>query len=154
MLNAWRLSPPKRTRLHTPSTPRCFRKKSPDVVFTCIPPGAHTTQVADAAAVWRGTFRRQTCCTRLRNSLTRPRCNCYAAGVINQVGYMARYSDITAKAKELVGDRQTYDGDWTVSYKDGCEPSVVGENMRYHADRWSSRRPMSSTSSATFLVMW
>ena len=28
------------------------------------------------------------------------------AGVINQVGYMARYSDITDKAKELVGDRE------------------------------------------------
>ena len=27
------------------------------------------------------------------------------ANVINQVGYMARYSDITDKAKELVGDR-------------------------------------------------
>ena len=50
-----------------------------------------------------------------------------AAGVINQVGYMARYSDITAKAKALVKGQKTHNGDWTVSYEDGCEPPVVGK---------------------------
>ncbi len=83
---------------------KMLQKENPDVVFTCIPPGAHTTQVADAAKSGAAVFvakpvaqdlaTAQTTCDAIENT-----------GVINQVGYMARYSDITDKAKRLVGDR-------------------------------------------------
>ncbi len=82
-----------------------LQKEQPDVVFTCIPPGAHTTQVADAAAAGAALFVAKPVAQDLetaqyaRDAIT-------AAGVINQVGYMARYSDITAKAKELVGSQK------------------------------------------------
>ena len=82
-----------------------LEKEKLDVVFTCIPPGAHTTQVADAAASGAALFVAKPVAQDLeiaqhaRDAIT-------AAGVINQVGYMARYSDITAKAKALVGDRK------------------------------------------------
>ena len=33
-----------------------LQKEKPDVVFTCIPPGAHTTQVADAAKSGAAVF--------------------------------------------------------------------------------------------------
>jgi predicted dehydrogenase len=33
-----------------------LQKEKPDVVFICIPPGAHTTQVADAAASGAAVF--------------------------------------------------------------------------------------------------
>ncbi len=82
-----------------------LQKENPDVVFTCIPPGAHTTQVADAAKSDAAVFvakpvaqdlnTAQIACDAIKN-----------ASVINQVGYMARYSDITDKAKELVGDQK------------------------------------------------
>ena len=81
-----------------------LQQEKPDVVFVCIPPGAHTTQVADAAESNAAVFvakpvaqnieTAQNACDAIKN-----------AGIINQVGYMARYSDITEKAKELVGDR-------------------------------------------------
>ena len=82
-----------------------LQKEQPDVVFTCIPPGAHTTQVADAAESGAALFVAKPVAQDLETAQ-------YAsdaiatAGVINQVGYMARYSDITAKAKELVGDQR------------------------------------------------
>lgn len=82
-----------------------LQEENPDVVFTCIPPGAHTTQVADAAKSNAAVFvakpvaqdleTAQTACDVIKDS-----------GVINQVGYMARYSDITDKAKELVSGRK------------------------------------------------
>lgn len=82
-----------------------LKKEKPDVVFTCIPPGAHTTQVADAAVAGAALFVAKPVAQDLE---TAQHANdaIDAAGVINQVGYMARYSDITAKTKELVGDRQ------------------------------------------------
>ena len=80
-------------------------KEHPDVVFTCIPPGAHTTQVADAAKSGAALFVAKPVAQDLETALrTHDAIN--TADVINQVGYMARYSDITEKAKELVGDRQ------------------------------------------------
>ena len=81
-----------------------LQKEKPDVVFTCIPPGAHTTQVADAAASGAGLFVAKPVAQDLETA-NRARDAIASAGVINQVGYMARYSDITAKAKELVGDQ-------------------------------------------------
>ena len=80
-----------------------LRNEHPDVVFTCIPPGAHTTQVADAAKSGAALFVAKP----VAQDLETAQRTCDAidtACVINQVGYMARYSDITEKAKELVGD--------------------------------------------------
>ncbi|RKU33929.1 hypothetical protein C6499_00450 [Candidatus Poribacteria bacterium] len=82
-----------------------LQKEKPDVVFTCIPPGAHTTQVADAAAAGAAVFVAKPVAQDLETA-NRAREAVASAGVINQVGYMARYSDITAKAKELVGDQK------------------------------------------------
>ena len=82
-----------------------LQKEKPDVVFTCIPPGAHTTQVADAAASGAAVFVAKPVAQDLYTA-NRARDAIASAGVINQVGYMARYSDITAKAKELVGNQR------------------------------------------------
>lgn len=82
-----------------------LQKEKPDVVFTCIPPGAHTTQVADAAESGAALFVAKPVAQDLETA-RHARDAIAAADVINQVGYMARYSDITAKTKELVGDRQ------------------------------------------------
>ena len=82
-----------------------LQKEKPDVVFTCIPPGAHTTQVADAAASGAALFVAKPVAQDLETA-THARDAIASAGVISQVGYMARYSDITAKSKELVGDRR------------------------------------------------
>ena len=69
-------------------------------------PRAHTTQVADAAASGAAVFVAKPVAQDLGNRSARARDAIATAGVINQVGYMARYSDITAKAKALVGDRK------------------------------------------------
>ncbi len=82
-----------------------LQKENPDVVFTCIPPGAHTTQVADAAKSGAAVFVAKPVAQDLDTAQI-ARDAIKDAGVINQVGYMARYSDITDKAKELVGDRK------------------------------------------------
>lgn len=82
-----------------------LQKEKPDVVFTCIPPGAHSTQVADAAKSGAAVFVAKPVAQDL-NTGKNARDAIIDAGVINQVGYMARYSDITDKAKELVGDRK------------------------------------------------
>ena len=82
-----------------------LQKEQPDVVFTCIPPGAHTTQVADAAAAGAALFVAKPVAQDLETA-QHARDAITAAEVINQVGYMARYSDITAKAKELVGSQK------------------------------------------------
>ena len=82
-----------------------LQKEKPDAVFTCIPPGAHTTQVADAGAAGAALFVAKPVAQDLETA-QHARDAIDAAGVINQVGYMARYSDITAKAKELVGDQK------------------------------------------------
>ncbi len=82
-----------------------LQQGKPDVVFTCIPPGAHTTQVADSAKSGAAVFVAKP----VAQDLATAQIACDAisvSGVINQVGYMARYSDITDKAKELVGDRK------------------------------------------------
>ena len=84
---------------------KMLQAENPDVVFTCIPPGAHTTQVADAAKSRAAVFVAKPVAQDLETAI-KARDAITAAGVINQVGYMARYSDITDKAKELVGTRQ------------------------------------------------
>ena len=82
-----------------------LQKESPDVVFICIPPGAHTTQVADAATSGAAVFVAKPVAQDLETA-QHARDAIATANVINQVGYMARYSDIAAKAKELVGNRK------------------------------------------------
>lgn len=82
-----------------------LQKEKPDVVFTCIPPGAHTTQVADAAKSGAAVFVAKPVAQDLEIGKN-ARDAIIDSDVINQVGYMARYSDITDKAKELVGDRE------------------------------------------------
>jgi len=79
--------------------------EKPDVVFTCIPPGAHTTQVADAAKSGAAVFVAKPIAIDL-DTARRTRDAIASAGVINQVGYMARYSDLTQKTKEVIGDRK------------------------------------------------
>lgn len=82
-----------------------LQKENPDVVFTCIPPGAHTTQVADSAQSGAAVFVAKPVAQDLEIAKNASKA-ITEANVINQVGYMARYSDITDKAKELVGDRK------------------------------------------------
>jgi predicted dehydrogenase len=82
-----------------------LQEETPDVVFVCIPPGAHTTQVADAANSGAAVFVAKPVALNL-DTARRARDAIARAGVINQVGYMARYSDLTQKTKELVGDRK------------------------------------------------
>ena len=82
-----------------------LQKEKPDVVFTCIPPGAHATQVADAAKSKAAVFVAKPVAQNIETAQNAKEA-IETTGVINQVGYMARYSDITGKAKELVGDRR------------------------------------------------
>ncbi len=80
-----------------------LQQEKPDVVFTCIPPGAHTTQVADSAESGAAVFVAKPVAQDLETAnITKDAIS--ESGVVNQVGYMARYSDITDKTKELVGD--------------------------------------------------
>lgn len=82
-----------------------LQKENPDVVFTCIPPGAHTTQVSDSAQSGAAVFVAKPVAQDLETAENASKV-ITEANVINQVGYMARYSDITDQAKELVGDRK------------------------------------------------
>ena len=82
-----------------------LRKETPDVVFVCIPPGAHTTQVADAARTKAALFVAKPVAIDL-DTARRTRDAIATAGVVNQVGYMARYSDLTQKTKEVIGERK------------------------------------------------
>ena len=82
-----------------------LEKEELDVVFICIPPGTHTTQVADASAAAKALFIAKPVALDLDVAIN-ARDAIAKNGVINQVGYMARYSDITKKAQELIGDRE------------------------------------------------
>lgn len=76
----------------------------PDVVFISVPPFAHDTQVIDCAKAGAALFVAKPVALDLDNAL-RMRDAIAKAGVINQTGYMARYSDITEKARELAAGR-------------------------------------------------
>lgn len=82
-----------------------LEKEELDVVFICIPPGAHTTQVADASAAVKALFIAKPVALDLDVAIN-ARDAIAKNGVINQVGYMARYSDITQEARKLIGDRE------------------------------------------------
>jgi len=80
-------------------------KEKPDVIFTCIPPGAHTTQVIDAAKSGAALFVAKPVAIDLDTAL-RTRDTIENANLINQVGYMARYSDLTEKVRKMVVGRE------------------------------------------------
>ena len=76
-----------------------------DAVFIAIPPGYHQQQVIDSVKAGCAVFVAKPVGldpTLVAQTLAAIN----AAGVINQVGYMARYADIVAKARELIGDRK------------------------------------------------
>ena len=82
-----------------------LREIKPDVVFVCIPPGAHESQVLDAAASGAAVFVAKpvalnpTVAIQTRDAIA-------ASGVINQVGYVGRYSDVVMRARQLVAGRK------------------------------------------------
>ncbi len=75
-----------------------------DAVFICVPPFAHDTQVADCAQAGAHLFVAKPVGLHLDQAL-RARDAVVQSGVLNQAGYMARYSDITERAKELAKGR-------------------------------------------------
>jgi len=72
-----------------------------DAVFVAIPPGAHSTQVADAAAARAAVFVARPVAWDMETAL-RTLEAVQGAGVINQVGYQDRYSDVAEWAQALV----------------------------------------------------
>lgn len=74
-----------------------------DAVFITTPPAARLDQIREAALAGAAVFVAKPAALDLdtaRSSLDA----ILASGVVNQVGYMARYSDITEKARELTRD--------------------------------------------------
>ena len=98
-----------------------LQQEKPDVVFICIPPGAHTTQVADAAASGAAVF------------VAKPVAQDFAQRARELPPPMLSTKSATWRAiailqREGISRRpETHNGDWTVSHKDGCRASVVGE---------------------------
>lgn len=75
-----------------------------DAVFISIPPGAHSGHAQDVAQAGVHLFVAKPVGLDL-DAVRRTRDAIAQAGVINQAGYMARYSDICEKAREIVGER-------------------------------------------------
>ena len=75
-----------------------------DIVFVAIPPSAHDTQTIDAVATGAHVFVAKPVAMDL-DVARRTEQAIASSGCINQVGYMARYSDITERTKELVQGR-------------------------------------------------
>ena len=75
-----------------------------DVVFIAIPPSAHDTQTIDAVAAGAHVFVAKPVAMDL-SVARRTQQAIASSGCINQVGYMARYSDVTERTKELVQGR-------------------------------------------------
>jgi predicted dehydrogenase len=75
-----------------------------DAVFIALPPGAHTTQVQDAARARCAVFMTPPCALELEKAVETANV-LRATGVINEVGYRARYSDIALEARVLIRNR-------------------------------------------------
>ncbi|MCS6862046.1 MAG: Gfo/Idh/MocA family oxidoreductase, partial [Abditibacteriales bacterium] len=75
-----------------------------DALFVTVPPFAHTNQEILAAQRGIALFVAKPVALTLEKARA-VEAAIAASGVINQVGYMWRYADITEKAKEIVGDR-------------------------------------------------
>ena len=77
----------------------------PDAVFVSIPPGAHGSQVADVACGGAAVFVAKPVGLDW-DLVRRNRDVIESAGVLSQAGYMARYSDTTERARQIIGERQ------------------------------------------------
>lgn len=84
-------------------------KESLDAVFVSIPPGAHRDQVIDVVNAGAAIFVAKPIGLDIQ-LVERTLAAITKAGVINQVGYMSRYSDMAAKARELMGNRKVVMG--------------------------------------------
>jgi predicted dehydrogenase len=80
-------------------------KEQLDAVFISIPPGVHGNQVIDVVNSGAAVFVAKPIGLDI-NLVRQTHQAIVDRGVINQVGYMARYADIAAKARELIGDRK------------------------------------------------
>lgn len=84
---------------------RMLAEIRPNVVFICLPPGLHQTQVRDAVEIGAAVFVAKPVALNPGVAvLTRDAIA--AMKVINQVGYVGRYSDVVVKAKQLVEGRK------------------------------------------------
>jgi predicted dehydrogenase len=79
-------------------------KEPLDALFVTVPPFAHTNQEILAAQKGIALFVAKPVALTL-DKAREGEAAIAASGVVNQVGYMWRYADITEKAKEIVGDR-------------------------------------------------
>ena len=113
-----------------------LQKEKPDVVFYLYPHPVHTPHKLLMLLSPRLQFLVAKPVAQNIETAQNAKEAIETAGVINQVGYMARYSDITDKAKELVGDRRLTMGNWKVSCENGSNPSGGGENLKFRLDRW------------------
>ena len=95
-----------------------------DAVFVSIPPGVHGNQVIDVVNSGAAVFVAKPIGLDLE-LVRQTHAAIVASGVINQVGYMARYADIAAKARELIGDRKI--GAGALYGTDADQPPVVGQ---------------------------
>ncbi|MCE2854025.1 MAG: Gfo/Idh/MocA family protein [Roseiflexaceae bacterium] len=84
-------------------------KESLDAVFVSIPPGAHRDHVIDVVNAGSAVFVAKPIGLDIQ-LVERTLAAITKAGVINQVGYMSRYSDMASKARELIGDRKVVMG--------------------------------------------
>jgi myo-inositol 2-dehydrogenase / D-chiro-inositol 1-dehydrogenase len=75
-----------------------------DAVFICIPPGAHRTEVIDAAEAGAAVFVAKPVALDMQVAL-RTLETIERTKVVNQVGYMTRYSDITEHTQQLILER-------------------------------------------------
>lgn len=73
-------------------------KESLDAVFVSIPPGAHRDQVIDVVNAGAAIFVAKPIGLDIQ-LVERTLAAINKAGVINQVGYMSRYSDMAPKAR-------------------------------------------------------
>jgi myo-inositol 2-dehydrogenase / D-chiro-inositol 1-dehydrogenase len=81
-----------------------LNREQPDAVFIAIPPFAHSSEVVDSALAGCAVFVAKPIALNVAVAL--PIAAVIAkSGVINQVGYMARYADITHRAQEVIHGR-------------------------------------------------
>lgn len=84
-------------------------KESLDAVFVSIPPGAHRDHVMDVVKTGAAVFVAKPIGLDIQ-LVEQTLAAITQAGVINQVGYMSRYSDMASKARELIGNRKVVMG--------------------------------------------
>lgn len=80
-------------------------KEDLDAIFIAIPPYAHTDQEVLAAQKGINLFCAKPVAIELQTALKAQEA-IKKSGIINSVGYMWRYSDLTSKAKELISGKR------------------------------------------------